>query len=74
MANESQLGGTRSYEAPEVTTKGWTAGQEKGDSYSLGVTLFCMARGIPPYNGDNPYDPYKQMVLQEKWDLFWTAH
>lgn len=44
--------GTPLYIAPEQVTG--NAGNERSDIYSLGVILFEMVTGTPPFQGDNP--------------------
>jgi calcium-dependent protein kinase len=45
-----QLYGTSYYIAPEILEGKYT---EKCDLWSIGVILYCMISGSPPFSGDN---------------------
>ena len=52
--------GTPLYISPEQVHG--QAGNEKSDIYALGVMLYEMCTGTPPYRGDNPYAILAQRV------------
>jgi serine/threonine protein kinase len=69
--------GSLGYRAPEFS-KGTLEDLLPADIYSLGVVLFIMVVGIPPYtetdtNGKVHYDKYYE-ALQHDVKRFWKAH
>ena len=47
---------------------------EKVDVFSLGVCLFIMTVGHPPFNDANEKDKAYSMLTSGEYDLFWEAH
>lgn len=69
--------GSPGYRAPEIS-KGSTENLFAGDVYSLGIVLFIMIVGTPPYNeveknGKFVYDKFYE-VLKTDVKKFWKAH
>ena len=54
--------GTPLYISPELVHG--QAGNEKSDIYALGVILYEMCTGEPPYRGDNPYVILAQRITR----------
>ena len=44
------------------------------DVFSLGVCLFIMAVGHPPFNDANQKDKAYSFMSSGEYDLFWEAH
>ena len=63
--NMTQKFGTPYYIAPEVLRKSYS---EKCDEWSVGVILYILLCGYPPFNGNNKYE-IMQKVLQGKFSL-----
>jgi len=69
--------GSPGYRAPEIS-KGNSENLLAGDIYSLGVVLFIMVVGTPPYNeieknGKFVFDKFYE-VLRTDVKKFWKAH
>ncbi|CAM9149551.1 unnamed protein product [Chrysoparadoxa australica] len=67
--------GTRSYMAPEVMQhrpEGYQG--SKSDIWSLGVVLFIMIAGNPPFALANSSDWWFNAVSNGRYDRFWAAH
>ncbi|MCA9061009.1 MAG: protein kinase, partial [Planctomycetaceae bacterium] len=60
---EKTIKGTRTYIAPETILK--KSPTIQSDIYSLGVTLFEIAAGQPPFAGLNPNDLLKKHLTEE---------
>lgn len=61
--------GTESYMAPEVY-KSTTYDLKKTDFFSLGVVLFVLAHGLPPFNNSKQADPYYNLFTSNP-KAFW---
>jgi len=75
MVTEKKLfgSGTIGYRAPEVT-KGRCNNFAAADIYSMGVILFILFTGYPPYNEDSTdgYDHFYKLLRSYRG--FWEAH
>ena len=70
--NRSQIG-TPGYMAPEIIAKQPYQGQVV-DIFALGVILFIMRSGHPPFAQASEDDRYYQLLATNRSDLFWKAH
>ena len=70
--NRSQIG-TPGYMAPEIINKLPYQGQVV-DLFALGVILFIMRSGHPPFSQASEDDRYYQLLATNRSDLFWKAH
>lgn len=70
--NRSQIG-TPGYMAPEILSKLAYQGQVV-DLFALGVILFIMKSGHPPFTQASEDDRYYQLIATNRSDLFWKAH
>jgi serine/threonine protein kinase len=70
--NRSQIG-TPGYMAPEIIAKQPYQGQVV-DLFALGVILFIMRSGHPPFSQASEEDRYYQLLATNRSDLFWKAH
>lgn len=70
--NRSQIG-TPGYMAPEIINKQPYQGQVV-DLFALGVILFIMRSGHPPFSQASEEDRYYQLLATNRSDLFWKAH
>jgi serine/threonine protein kinase len=64
--------GTEGYKAPEVSSRHYSG--EKADIFSLGVVLFVMYAGSPPFEKADPRDYYYKMHVNKKQEAFWASH
>jgi len=70
--------GTPGYRAPEVLKKDYLENPKALDIYSLGIVVFMMVAGTPPYveqqeNGEWKFDKYYE-TLRSDSQKFWRAH
>lgn len=65
--------GTRAYMAPEIIKKIPYSGQAV-DVFALGVILFIMFAGSPPFNEAQSSDAYYNLLIGKKFDYFWYVH
>lgn len=65
--------GTRAYMAPEIIKKVPYSGTAV-DTFALGVILFIMFAGSPPFNEAQSSDPYYNLIIGKKFDYFWYVH
>ena len=61
----SETVGTAYYIAPEVLTSEYN---EKADMWSIGVLLYIMLSGVPPFSGENELEIVKK-VKEGIYDL-----
>jgi len=65
--------GTPGYMAPEILSKQPYQGQVV-DLFALGVILFILKSGHPPFSMANEQDNYYKLLSSLRSDLFWKAH
>ena len=65
--------GTQSYMAPEILDRSPYQGHVV-DLFALGIILFILYAGHPPFNNAEPRDPYYKLLATNRADLFWKTH
>ena len=65
--------GTPGYMAPEIIERKRYQGHV-ADIFSLGVILFCLVVGYPPFEYAMEDDPYYKYIYINRIDLFWKVH
>lgn len=65
--------GTPGYMAPEIRDEKEYKGHEV-DLFAVGVILFIMYTGHPPFDQAHTKDPHFKYIFQERADIFWKAH
>jgi len=65
--------GTKAYMAPEVLSKSRYIG-EKSDCWSIGVVLFIMLSGNPPFQLADRSDWWFKQLCTNRPERFWKAH
>jgi len=63
--------GTEGYISPEIRNRNYDA--KKADMFALGVILFILYTGYPPFGSSRYTDPYFK-IFTENNDKFWTVH
>ncbi|CAD8058227.1 unnamed protein product [Paramecium primaurelia] len=65
-------GGTPGYTAPEIY-KGNNLDLFKCDIFALGVVIFIIVMGFPPFQSNDPTlrDQWWNMILNKQYDIFW---
>ena len=58
--------------APEVPTKNYDG--VKVDIFVVGVILFIMYAGNPPFEKAAANDPYYKLIKEKNYATFWKAH
>ena len=71
-ANTSTIG-TPGYMAPEILSHQPYQGQMV-DLFALGVILFILYSGHPPFSMANDDDQYFKLLSSNKSEMFWRAH
>jgi len=67
--------GTTGYMAPEmINQKGEGYDGSKVDVWAIGVILFILIAGFPPYQVPAVSDWWFKQLMRKKFDLFWMAH
>ena len=64
--------GTKIYKAPEISF-----GQYRGDQtdvFAMGVILFIIYSGFPPFKESNIADSWYSKIHQKKYKEFWESH
>ena len=65
--------GTPGYKAPEIWEgKGYNG--EKVDTFALGVMLFTMVSGLPPFFEAKSKDVFYRFISKNRFDMFLRAH
>lgn len=65
--------GTQAYMAPEIILKEPYQGHVV-DLFALGIILFILYAGHPPFNQAHPNDPHYKLIATNRADLFWKYH
>jgi len=65
--------GTKAYMAPEILSKNKYIG-EKSDCWSIGVVLFIMLSGNPPFQIADTSDWWFKQLALNRPERFWKAH
>jgi len=65
--------GTQSYMAPEILERVPYQGHVV-DLFALGVILFILYAGHPPFNHADRRDPHYKLLATNRADLFWKTH
>lgn len=65
--------GTTAYMAPELILKQAYQGHCV-DLFALGIILFILYSGHPPFNQAHPNDPHYKLLATNRADLFWKQH
>lgn len=71
-SNLTQVG-TPGYMAPEIISKGPYMAQYT-DIFALGVILFILYSGHPPFSMANDQDNFYKLLQTNRSDLFWKTH
>lgn len=64
--------GTEGYKPPEVEEGNYTGIQT--DLFAVGVILFVMYSGNPPFMSTKPLDKIYKLIKNKKWETFWGLH
>merc|ERR1719336_135752 len=64
--------GSRGYHAPEIVREKYYS--ENVDVFSLGVVLFIMYAGSPPFRQVKKSDWWYEKLATQQYEKFWTAH
>jgi len=59
--------------APEILLKKPYQGQAV-DLFALGVILFILYSGYPPFDEAHVKDKYYKLIVKHNTDLFWRVH
>ena len=70
--NETRVG-TPNYMSPELL-RGETYNGQVVDLFAMGVILFVMKTGIPPFVSASDNDKIYKFIKQYRWDEFWALH
>jgi len=71
--NLTTILGTDGYMAPELL-KAYPYDPIKTDLFSLGVVLFCMVSGFPPYfEHASEKDPYYRFFAERRTHVYWQC-
>lgn len=58
---------------PELILKQQYQGHS-ADLFALGIILFILYSGHPPFNSANPQDPHYRLLADGRADMFWKQH
>lgn len=64
--------GTEGFKAPEID-QGKYNGQ-KADIFGLGVILFVLYVGSPPFITTKPSDKIYKIIINKNYEKFWAIH
>jgi serine/threonine protein kinase len=65
LTSSGKMFGTPQYMAPEVIRHGSEAGSPAADVYALGVMLYELIAGAPPFAGGSTFDMLERVVREE---------
>ena len=65
--------GTQPYMAPEILLEQPYKG-DLVDIFAIGVILFMLVAGTPPFEQATSDDAYYRNIVDNKWDTFWKYH
>jgi serine/threonine protein kinase len=65
--------GTRGYQAPEILLKAKEY-DKKIDIFAMGVVLFILLGGYPPFEHARDNDKWYQFIVHKKYKSFWKSH
>ena len=71
--NLSTYRGTFGYNAPEIYAETPYSGAVV-DLFAMGVILFIMRSGRPPFKHAIPSDKLYRLFIENKQDVFWKFH
>ncbi len=72
-SKEAGSRGTKQYLSPEIFMDG-EVNLKLSDMFALGVTLFTMMLGTPPFMEASEGDPYYSLIMAGDWEGYWSAH
>lgn len=64
--------GTEGYKPPEMELGSYTGLQ--ADIFAVGVILFIMFNGTPPFLSTKPHDRIYKLIRDRNFQKFWTLH
>ena len=64
--------GTRGYQAPEIILD--KAYDLSCDIFSIGVILFILLTGYPPFEQATKKDRWYKSITKKRYKVFWKAH
>jgi len=64
--------GTRGYQAPEILLR--RDYDKKVDIFAMGVVLFILLGGYPPFEHARESDKWYQFIATKKYKSFWKSH
>eukprot|EP00485_Elphidium_margaritaceum_P006617 CAMPEP_0202691462 /NCGR_PEP_ID=MMETSP1385-20130828/6168_1 /ASSEMBLY_ACC=CAM_ASM_000861 /TAXON_ID=933848 /ORGANISM="Elphidium margaritaceum" /LENGTH=629 /DNA_ID=CAMNT_0049346873 /DNA_START=94 /DNA_END=1983 /DNA_ORIENTATION=- len=65
--------GTRGYQAPEILLRDQPY-DRKVDIFAMGVVLFILLAGYPPFEHAKDTDKWYTFIVQKKYKNFWKSH
>eukprot|EP01083_Nonionella_stella_P095617 268471_1 len=65
--------GTRGYQAPEILLR-QAAYDLKVDVFAMGVVLFILLGGYPPFEHAKESDKWYRFIVSKKYKNFWKSH
>lgn len=65
--------GTRGYQAPEILLRKKDY-DKKVDVFAMGVVLFILLGGYPPFEHAKESDKWYQFIVNKKYKNFWKSH
>ncbi len=65
LTRDTQVLGTPAYMAPEQVREGARRALPASDQYALGVVLYQMLKGWPPYYGATPMEIWRRILKEE---------
>merc|ERR1712154_348012 len=71
MGNDWHVG-TRGYQAPEILLR--RDYDKKVDIFAMGVVLFILLGGYPPFEHAKESDKWYQFIANKKYKNFWKSH